>query len=351
MKKQNNIIDKLEQKDQNIVISNTSIDMALGMLMNGSDGKTLLEFEKYFGNTNEKVIEDNNKLLSMYGQNTTTDNYIGIYNSFWINQLFMKNNAINEQYKCELKKSYNAEVETIDFKTDGNKINEWVNDKTKGKIIDIVDKNSLSNMHSVLINTVYFNYDWEKPFDTIQKEEFKNIDGSTSKVDMMFNKESLYLENEYATGFLKPYSDDLYFAGILPKNMDFTVEQLNIQSLIDNAKRDYTVKIKVPKLKVEFESSLKHILMDSGIKIVFSENADLSKIAKKINVSEVLHKTVVEINEKGTEAAAATAITMRCMSFFEPEIEKEVYLDRPFVFGIYDMSTDEMLFIGKIINL
>lgn len=163
-----------------------------------------------------------------------------------------------------------------------------------------------------------------------------------------------YYENEYATAFGKNYANGLSFIGILPKKEgEFTLEGLDINGLMNSNPEYDQVSCKMPKLNFETSAELTEYLKALGLENIFSKNADFSGITKSgINVSSILQKTKLELDEKKTKAAAVTAIfSDKCAAPVDNMIIKEVNLQRPFAFLIYDMSNDEILFMGKVITL
>ena len=347
-----NILDILSSDNNNVVLSDFSIKMALSMLMEGASNETLNELESYYDKPISSLSKQNKKLINSYNQLQHTN--LNIANSLWYDQLSCH---VKDDYISTLKSNYMAEVTPIHFNSSGSNhiINNWCKQKTNNLISKIVDDNALKNMKTILINTLYFKGTWLEPFyeNNTKQDIFKNSDGTTSQVNFMHSKESTYLETENATGFMKPYSDGIVFVGILPKDEKVNVEDINIKKIIETKTNIYDVYIKVPKMKLEYGTSLKEAFKKVGIKKVFSDKADLKKISDDdLFISDILHKTHIEVNESGTEAAAATIIEEKTSSSFQaPKEKKEVNLDKPFVFAIYDSVNDEILFSGKITNL
>ena len=149
-------------------------------------------------------------------------------------------------------------------------------------------------------------------------------------------------------------ANNLSFIGILPKaEGDFTLDELDIEGLLESEPEYDEVNCKMPKLNFETTAELSDILSRIGLENVFSDDADFSGIADKaVHVSSVLQKTKLELDENGTKAAAVTAVTMECMSAMDTDpIIKDVELTRPFAFLIYDSANEEVLFMGKVLTV
>ena len=176
----------------------------------------------------------------------------------------------------------------------------------------------------------------------------------TKKQKYMTSIGDNYYENDAATAFEKYYANNLSFIGILPKaEGDFTLDELDIEGLLESEPEYDEVNCKMPKLNFETTAELSDILSRIGLENVFSDDADFSGIADKaVHVSSVLQKTKLELDENGTKAAAVTAVTMECMSAMDTDpIIKDVELTRPFAFLIYDSANEEVLFMGKVLTL
>lgn len=217
-------------------------------------------------------------------------------------------------------------------------------------IVDRISPNDLI----ILLNAIYFKEDWFEPFkkELTKVHPFTNLNRTVSDVEMMYSKGDMYFENEEALAFSKPYKERFSFIGILPKKEgDFNLNDLNIEDLM--RKRSYgSTFIGIPKFEIEDNIKIVEILKSLGLNTCFTANADFSKLFENeaSNISNVIQKTAIKVNEKGTEASAVTSIGMRksCIRFEEP---KEIILNRSFAFMIYDEEWDVPLFIGKIINL
>jgi len=288
---------------------------------------------------------------------------LNIANSVWLRQGLQFNPA----YMDILDSYYMAQASTLDFAEPSSKdtINKWVSEKTNGKIEEIVDEIKPLDI-AFLINAIYFNANWSTPFEQglTSKKDFTLLDGSKVKADLMSKTAHLlYQENNEFQAVELPYGENgRYVMRVyLPKEdvkFDKFVNSINKESLQQWGGNFSSMKgvLELPKFKTEYSSSMKDILISMGIKEAFNSNsADFSKMVTIVDggivyISEVVHKTYIDVNEKGTEAAAATSVGMSATSAPQPEEMFEMIVDRPFVFTIDDKESGETLFIGAIIN-
>jgi serpin B len=344
---------------KNVVVSPFSVKMALSMAAQGADGKTLEEMNKVIG-----LDETSNEYFRRLIEDAAKDGDItlNIANSIWLRQGL----EFNPAYMDILDSYYMAQASTLDFADPSSKdtINRWVNEKTNGKIEEIVDRIDPSNI-AFLINAIYFNANWSVPFEEgfTSKKDFTLLDGSKVKADLMSKTAHLsYQENNQFQAVELPYGENgRYVMRVyLPKKdvkFDKFVNGIDKESL-QKWSEDFSSRkgvLELPKFKTEYSSSLNDMLISMGIKEAFnSVNADFSKMivveGQNVYISEVMHKTYIDVNEKGTEAAASTSVGISVTSAPDQEEMFEMVVDRPFVFTIDDKESGEILFIGAIIN-
>lgn len=339
-----------EQTDDNVLISGLSVRTALAMLAQGATGETLKELEELLGMDQEALRKEAQILLLQY--DVLEEVTLSLADGLWTNQDFV----VKEEYVELLEKYFDATAREMNFtkSESAGEINQWISEKTNGLIEDVIDAETLTGMQAVLANALYFKAGWADSFVALKEQEFHNQDGSVTSVEMMSSTEETYLENEAAFGFMKPYSEGMVFVGILPKEEgEFTLEELDLDSLVQSRTQDYDVTVSLPKFKIEFGISLIDALGKMGLEKVFTDAAELDGISEtELQVSEVLHNTFMEVDENGTEAAASTVVMVE-MTALEEEIKeiKEVILDRPFAFGIYDTEHDQWIFTGKMVKM
>jgi serpin B len=345
---------------KNVVVSPFSVKMALSMAAQGADGKTLEEMNKVIG-----LDEASNEYFRRLIEDAAKDGDItlNIANSVWLKQGL----EFNPAYMDILDSYYMAQASTLDFADPSSKdtINRWVSEKTNGKIEEIIDSIDSSDI-AFLINAIYFNANWSAPFEEgfTSKKDFTLLDGSKVQADLMSKTARLlYQENNQFQAVELPYGENERYAMrvYLPKKdveFDKFVDSIDNESL-QKWSEDFSSRkgvLELPKFKTEYSSSLNDMLINMGIKEAFnSGSADFSKMivveGQNVYISEVMHKTYIDVNEKGTEATAATSVGMSLTSVSEPEEELfKMIVDRPFVFTIDDKESGEILFIGAIIN-
>lgn len=359
------VFDMMYEDNKQAMFSPLSLNMCLGMLQAGAAGSSKTALDNYLANSDyadfaadylEHAEDFNFKSTGA----TKYKNVFELANSFW----WSKDLKFNKDYKKKISDNFGAETESVDFlkKTAAcEKINGWVNDKTNQMIPNIISEEYLSDRTAaVLVNTVYFESAWSSEWRVPNaKEKFKNADGSIVDIDLMVKGCGVFYENDKATAFSCGYKNGMKFIGILPKNEgDFTLESLDIEGLLKNETDKYDVTAKMPKLNFESEFPLTDALKAAGLSDIFDEEkADFTPMQgsadEHIYISEVMQKTKLELDEEGTRAAAVTAAIPNAAGAM-PDVErekKEVFLNRPFAFLIYDGEAQQIVFMGKVTAL
>lgn len=339
-----------DQKKNNIMLSPTSLNFALGILAEGAAGDTKEKLNEYLGT--DKYTEYAMVYLEKLNAYNKNGSKLKIADAVWGDD----NIALEQKFKESVSENFDSEVKNLNF-SDGEaasrSINEWCNKNTEGLIPEIVTSEAISGSTGLCVtNSLYFEAGWEKAWNVSEKAETFGNNGE--ETIYMTGSADDYYENEYVTAFGKNYANGLSFIGILPKKEgEFTLEGLDINGLMNSNPEYDQVSCKMPKLNFETSAELTEYLKALGLENIFSENADFSGITKSgINVSSILQKTKLELDEKKTKAAAVTAIfSDKCAAPVDNMIIKEVNLQRPFAFLVYDMSNDEILFMGKVITL
>jgi len=352
-----------EEKDKNVFISPLSVAMALGMTYNGTSGSTQEEMQKTLELSCLTSQEANESYKSLIELLTCLDAQVKfqIANSIWYREIFpVENEFIN------LNKIYfDAEVSGLDFNDPkaSNIINGWVNQKTDGKIEKIVDDviNPLTMMF--LINAIYFKGAWTYKFDKHRTDDdsFTLPNGSEKPCQMMMQEnEFQYFENDDCQAIDLPYGEgDFRMTIFLPckgKDVDSLTEELNQENWSQwlNSFRQQELILQLPKFTLAYEVKLNDVLKALGMEVAFNpDKANFTKMYKEeevstnLYISKVKHKTFVEVNEEGTEAAAVTSVEMTVKSVsFKPIMR----IDRPFIFAIRENRSGTILFIGKVVE-
>lgn len=338
--------------DENYMVSPVSLSLALGMLYNGAETKTKNIMETVLGYsdfTSLELSQINNEII-----NTLEGEDLQIANSNWIREGFVvKNNFIelNQIY-------YDAEIKTEDFSNPNtlNLINDWVSNKTNEKIPEIINEIS-SDAVLYLINAIYFNANWKYEFNsenTNQSLFYTDANSSKEVTMMQIQSDKLaYLDNDLFSSVILPYKDDKYSMTLLVPTRNKNVS--DIIDILDGTtwntwQNNYKIQnltLSLPKFKFEYENTLNNELTNLGLGNLF-ENPDLSGIAnEELTVSKVLQKTFIDVNEKGTEAAAVTTVEIETTSTIPTSY---VNCNKPFLFAITEKETGIICFIGKISN-
>ena len=353
---------KAEEPDNNVMISPLSVSLALAMTYNGADGTTKEAMEKTLELSGLTVEEINENYKNLIDALVSVDPKIlmSIANSIWYKRTF----DVEQDFISTNQDYFNAEVTPLDFFSPDavNTINNWVADKTKDKITEILDYIPADAV-MYLINAIYFKGIWKYEFDESNTEDatFYLRDGTTKDVSTMVQEASFnYLSNDIVQAVEMPYGAGNYSMIILlPQNgktLDDIIEQLNSETWNNWLGEFYMaekVQIHLPKFKFEYKNKLNDELVNLDMGIAFDPfNADFSKINKlrQLFISRVLHKTFVEVNEEGTEAAAVTLVEICETSAGGGETYIPFYVNKPFIFAIKEKYTNTIAFIGKVMD-
>lgn len=342
------------RSDDATLISPLSVSYALGMTANGARDETLSQMEQVLG----MPIDQLNESLHAYAEELPHDGdcKMSVANSLWVrqglnvDQGFLKTNAT----------WYDAGVFEAPFdETTVADINQWTSQNTDGMIGSILDQIPADAV-MYLTNAIAFDATWQHPYESgqISKGTFTAQDGTEQTVDFMQSDEDLYLESANAIGFVKPYSNPSYaFAALLPNegtDVDDLIESLDgasLRTMLEEAQYA-TVDAKLPKFEIESQTNMAETLAAMGMTDAFDrETADFTGMSAEENlfISRILHKAYINVDEKGTKAAAITSTEMTGTSaMVEPEEVKTVHLDRPFVYLLIDRETNLPLFMGVI---
>ena len=339
-----------KHEGENIVFSPFSILSLLALGANSTSGATRDEILKAV--SEGLGIEDLNALVAEL-QGVLTEGKGFNSSSAAIARASLKN-TIKPGYEEKINEILGASLISSENIVDD--VNAWVSEKTDGMIKEIAD-DSMANMLASLINAVIFDSPWLKQHDEddIGEGEFTNADGSVSEVTTLSRSEQGYIENEFFTGFEKPYQNGYSFVGLLPKKkksksfIKRAVAELDFSKLLDSAEGG-EVFVEMPEFTFEFQENLNEVCKKFGIKELFENNADFSEMTtSNIKVDSIIHKARIELDRKGTKAAAASM--MVCVAGCAPMDFKSVILDRPFVYGIVNHNTGLPVFVGMVNKL
>lgn len=350
---------KKESSEKNVFVSPSSVAIALAMTYNGASGST----QKAMARTLELQGMNLSEINSSYAalkkllENPDANVQLTIANSLWANQ----NTSFKSDFLKRNKDFYNAQVTSLNFQDAEapNIINNWVKDNTQGKISKIVDQIQPDQV-LFLINAIYFKGKWSNEFDKSQTATlpFYLASGQQKQHPMMSQDgDYRYQENDQFQAVSLPYGKDgkvsLYI--FLPKqnsNLKTFYQSLNAENW-DNWMAQFRRRegsIRLPKFKTDYDVTLNDALKALGMGEAFSNQANFAGIGKNLAISQVKHKTFVEVNEEGTEAAAATSATITLTSAATPTEPFKMIVDRPFFCAIRDNQTGSVLFMGSIME-
>ena len=359
----------LHSDDGNLVFSPFSISLALAMTYAGARGNTETQMAQalHFDLPQAQLHPAFNALdlsLAQEGQATTKDQIplqLNIANGVWAEQSF----PFLQNFLDTIALNYGAGIHQADFvkqyEAVRKEINQWVEDQTKNKIQNLLAPGTLdANTRMVLVNAIYFKADWLNPFDknSTSDQPFHLLDGSTVTTPMM-SQDNLNVPYAQGNGW---QAVDLPYAGetasmtiIVPDAGNFEA----FDSSLDSSKLDSilksleptTLKLNLPKFSFTRDFGLTGPFSALGMTDAFDPSrADFSGMTGKpdLYISDVVHKAFVAVDEKGTEAAAATAVIMKLTAMLPQGITLTV--DRPFLFLIRDTASGQILFMGRVVN-
>ena len=342
-------------EQENILISPTSIELAMGMVQNGANGDTLDQMEDVLNHG--LSIDDMNSAFKDISDRLESSGDVNwnIANSVW----YKDGSSPKSDFIQKTNDWYDAEVIPAPFDDSTvMAINGWVSKETSGMIPQIISDLS-PNDRMCLINAIAFEGEWEFSYSDNQIREnqiFTNADGSESSVTTLYSEENDYFELENGIGFLRPYAGGQYsFFAILPNEgvstADYIEGLINSDADLSDTLRNTTsekVCVTMPEFSTDYATEMNKTFIDMGMDIPFDgERADFSDMADcPLFISQVIHSTHMELNREGTRAAAATAVKMACLGDAPLQTYKIIDLNRPFVYGIVDNETGLPIFIG-----
>lgn len=355
---------QLSAQPGNVFLSPYSISTALAMTYGGARGETAMQMAKvlHFGERNEAVhpsfagFQGGLNAIQQKG-----DIQLAIANSLWPQQGYAFLPAFTQLCQTH----YQATPTPVDFATHTDEaretINQWVSEKTNGKIQKLFKPGALDPATRLaLVNAIYFKGNWAEKFDPKQtrKEAFHLADGKTSQAELMHaTNRVLYAETPELKMIGLPYAGNaLSMLVFLPRKADGLAAfeaKLSTQNLAEWSKslRQKEVSYWLPKFKMTSQFALGSTLSKMGMADAFdASKADFSGMNGKrdLFIGAVVHKAFVEVNEEGTEAAAATGIGIGVTSIpAEPPVFRA---DHPFLFAIRDNKSGSLLFLGRVVN-
>ena len=348
-----NLIKKIHANN-NYLISPYSIEIALNMLREGTNGNTKEEIDKVIGKRHINDLKIPNKL--------------NIANAIFIKDYYQ--DKIKKSFTNTLVNQYNAEM-LYDKFTTPNVINNWVNKKTNGmipKVIDSIDSNFVMG----LANAVALDIKWQKEFEcnNTRSDKFTKLNGEQIDIEMMHDtyrgSDYKYINETNLKGVVIPYkkeensNNELEFIGLLPDNIDEFINTLDLD-IIDKLSKEASDKVRIqlslPRFTYSYDvKDFKEILYDLGIRDAFNEaNADFTRVLDRkdmnnnLYVDTAIHKTKIELMESGTKAAAVTYFGIKANGMIPNDFEAiDIAFNKPFIYLIREKNTKEILFFGMV---
>jgi len=332
------------------------------MTANGAVGDTKNGIKQtlHQADLTDQEINEAYKTLSQFITQLDPKVIMQLANSNWYKQEYQ----IKETFKTILLDYYNAEVHGTDFSDPATKelINGWIEDKTNGKIKDMIDQIP-PDVVMYLINAIYLKATWQYQFekDRTSEMDFNLASGTKVKTDMMYSEgvKASFYANEDLQFIELPYGNGQFVFSIIlpqdPKKVNEIINDLDINIFNDYLQHadTSTFKVYLPKFKIEYKILLNEVLSAMGMEQSFGPNADFSDLFEEdldLYISRVLHQSFLEVDEEGTEAAAATVVEIIETSIDPIAKPTVLYIDHPFVFFIREKHSKSILFSGKLLD-
>ena len=339
------------QNGQNTLIAPLSVWQAVGMIANGANGATKTQIEQTMGMT----VEEINLYTYLYNDTYANGKCLTSANAMWLadSEEFVVNPAFlqaNADY-------YGADAFRVAQGDFTRLINEWVNEKTAGKIPTMQESQPDGPTWLYLVNALYFEAEWagDRPWENVESGTFTREDGTTETVQMMQAEQANVFQYKGTTGFVKSYKSCPYdFVALLPERgttiADYVAGLTGAELRAMLSAVSYSGTVYLPQFDTSYKTDLADALSAMGMSNAFTSAADFSGIGRfgprdTHEISRVTHKTTLSVNEYGTVASAATAIEMA------DGISFETHFDRPFVYLIVNRMTKTPVFIGTLMNV
>ncbi|XP_055317899.1 antichymotrypsin-2-like isoform X3 [Sitodiplosis mosellana] len=356
-----------QSKPGDVIISPLSVASALALLSQGSGGNTFEQLRQGLHLTGDKATAAN-QFAEYYGllEKSVGKSTLSIANQIYV----QKGYEINKNFKEVAVKKFQSGIDEMNFAENvasAKAINSFVEDKTKEKIKDLIKPDMLDALtRVVLVNAIYFKGNWEYQFnkESTTQGDFYISETDTVPVDFMYIKKKFnyaVLEELDATALEMKYANSNFsFVIVLPNSrtglpaLEAKLKNYDLAKITDQMHK-HEVEVTIPKFKVEFEISLNDVLKKMGMSDMFSKsNADLSGLLESpepLYVSNVVHKAFIEVNEEGSEAAAATAIMMMKCSMLIQRQRIIFRADHPYIYFISDTTNTCPIFTGSYTKL
>jgi serpin B len=360
---------QLQEKEGNLFFSPHSISVALTMTYAGARGETADQMAEtlHFTLSQEELHAAFNALdLALRPEDDAEEEQefvLNIANSLWVEETY----TFRDEFLDLLARNYGAGLRLVSFKTAAEAarqaINTWVEEKTEGKIKDLIPKGGVNDLtRLVLANAIYFNAKWAHTFPENRTEDgtFATADGSEVTVPMMSWSEPEIIPYTQSDGYQAvelPYQGgDTSMVILVPDegalaDFESNLTGERLQNILAELETKGGVALTMPKFEYEAKASLADTLKLLGMPATFDpERANFSGMdgTRNLYITDIFHKAYVAVDEEGTEAAAATAAVFGITSM--PQSDVELTIDRPFIYLIRDTETGAVLFLGRVVD-
>lgn len=346
-----------QETHKNVFVSPLSVFAALAMAETGSAGQTQKAIRETLAvppSISEDALHESvSALLKSLPSQKGVE--LSIANALWSDAQW----PLKTSFVDQCRKFYEADATTLDFNhasTVADTINHWVKEKTKGKIADIVTPATIQASKAILTNAVYFKGGWEYTFDKNQTQPwtFHLVDGKEKKVPLMHRSsiKGAYRSGDGFEAAALPYENSaMRLYAILPakgKSPEQVLATIQVEKLSTPSEPN-ELDLRLPRFTLDFSIALKTTLGHMGMSPAFRTEADFRPMGPlNFFITDVLHKTRLEVDEEGTVAAAATAVIAAGAAMPRPMPKKVLVFDRPFAILLYDGQTGTILFAGVI---
>ncbi|MBA2176267.1 serpin family protein [Halobacillus locisalis] len=351
---------ELKQEDQNVFISPYSISLVMSMTLAGAEGETESEIRRalYYEGMDDSTIIDTHQNYSAYLSKDDQEVSIDLANSMWLDEEFQ----VKDEFESLMTDNLRAQLfqQKLSDPSIVEDMNGWVKGHTGGMIDQLIKEPYSKNTRLLLTNAIYFNGTWQYPFSENSTKEgtFHLVSGEEQQLDLMHQQESFsYMETKDMKGVRLPYGEEgeegnysMYVMLPIDQSLDTLIQKFDAEAFAEMKGQMIRepVTLTLPSFKLQYGvKSLNDSLKSLGMEDVFSETeADLSDMSDvHLFLSALNHKAVIDVTEKGTEAAAVTQAEFEKVSGFA-EQPKEFRADRPFFYIIADEKYDSILFMG-----
>ncbi|KAH8305382.1 hypothetical protein KR018_000116 [Drosophila ironensis] len=360
------VLQNEETAGKNVIISPFSVKLVLALLAEAAGAGTQTQQE--LANTQTDIRSQNNvrefyrKTLNSFKKENQLHDTLSVRTKLFTDNFI----ETQQKFTATLKHFYDSDVEALDFANAGaaaDTINAWARNITNGRLQQLVSPESVQNSVMLLTNLIYFNGLWRRQFATTFQGAFFRTKDLTSRVDYMEQTDYFYYTNSEklkAQILRLPYKGKNSMFVLLPHALDgihelaHTLENDELKGA-QWAMEEVKVKVKLPKFHFDYQQNLKETLRSLGVREIFESTASLpgltrgADVAGNVKVSNILQKAGIVVDEKGTEAYAATVVEIENKFGGSTTIE-EFNVNRPFVFFIEEESTGNIIFAGKVHN-